>query len=261
MVREPRLKLQLPVRVFGISKGRPFVENAITENVSRNGCCLIGLNREVRKHDILILSRQDCKSHFRVLWTKQQDTPPAFQVGLRALKLTQSFWAIDFSGIMDECGPVERRVANRYICAGVASIWQPGGKQFLRGTVADLSLTGCYVEVMTPLNVHDRVVLMLSVNGTEVRAAAEVRTSHAGMGMGLKFRDLSKTDQSTLRALVSGLDHSGTGQIDARARGESRKAVKEVLDEKQILQREHEKRPNGYHENPQASRDFPQSSS
>jgi len=252
MPREPRLKLQLPVRVFGMSQGRPFVENTITENVSRNGTCLIGLSRAVRKNEVLVLSHQDRKSRFRVIWSEQQDTPPVFYVGLRALELTQSFWAIDFSGIRDECGPVERRIAHRYLCGGAVSIWQPGGKQFVRGTVADLSLTGCYVEAMTPLDVHDRVVLTLNVNGAEVRAAAEVRTSHPGMGMGLKFRDLSKTDRSSLRTLISGLDHSATVQIDVRAEESSRKEVREILEEKEILQREHEKLRNGYHSNPQA---------
>jgi hypothetical protein len=70
------------------------------------------------------------------------------------------------------------------------------------------------------------------------------------MGMGLKFRDLSETDQSSLRALISRLGHSGTSPIDVRAEGESRKEVREILEEKEILQREHEKRQNGNHSNP-----------
>jgi hypothetical protein len=250
MPREPRLRLPLPVRVFGINKdGRPFVANAITENVSRNGVCLTGLTCDVRINEVLTLSHQDRKGRFRVIWSRQHGTQSTFQIGLRSLDLTQSFWAVDFSGVMDECGPVERRVAPRYICGGVVSIWQPGAKHFVRGTVADLSLSGCYVEMMTPLNVHDRVVLMLNVNETEVRVAAEVRTSHPGMGMGLKFRDLSKPDQSSLLALISRLNHSGTSPIDVRAEGKSRREVREILEEKEILQREHEKRRNGNHSN------------
>jgi hypothetical protein len=92
--------------------------------------------------------------------------------------------------------------------------------------------------MMAPLNVRDRVVLMLSVNEIEVRAAAEVRTSHPGMGMGLKFRDLSETDRSGLHTLISRLGHSGSGQIDVRAERRSEKEVREILEDKEILQRE-----------------------
>jgi len=82
---------------------------------------------------------------------------------------------------------VERRNAQRYICRGEASIWHPGVRHFVRGTVSDVSLSGCYVEVMTPLNVRDKIALTLNINGTEIRTAAEVGTSRRGVGMGLRF--------------------------------------------------------------------------
>jgi hypothetical protein len=140
----------------------------------------------------------------------------------------------------------DQRVTQRYPCGGGASIWQPGAKHFLRGSVVDLSLGGCYVEMMTPLKVHDLVVLTLDINGTELRMAAEVRTSHPGMGMGLQFKDLAETDRSRLRDLVFKLGDSGTGQIDVMADVRSRI---EILEEEDILQRELEKRRDGYRTN------------
>jgi hypothetical protein len=233
--REPRLRLQLPVRVCGVNKaGQPFVENAVTVNVSRSGACLTGLTCEVRKYDVLILSHQDRKARYRVIWSRSHGTPLEFEVGLRALELSQNIWATDFSGARDECAPVERRVAKRYICGGAASIWHPGAKYFVRGTVTDVSLTGCYVAMMMPLVVHDRVVVMLDINGTEIRTAAEVRTSHPGVGMGLKFKDLAETDHSSLRALISRLGDAGSCQIDFRAERRDRKEVREILDKKPV---------------------------
>ncbi len=233
--REPRLRLQLPVRVCGVNKaGQPFVDNAVTENVSRSGACLTGLTWEVRKYDVLIVSHQDRKARFRVIWSRSQGTRPEFAVGLRALELSQNIWPTDFSGARDECAPVERRVAQRYICGGAASIWHPGAKYFVRGTVTDVSLTGCYVAMMMPLAVNDRVVVMLDINGTEIRTAAEVRTSHPGVGMGLKFRDLTETDRSSLRALIPRLGDAGSCQIDFRAEGRDRKEVKAILDKKPV---------------------------
>jgi hypothetical protein len=233
--REPRLRLQLPVRVCGVNKaGQPFVENAVTENVSRSGACLTGLTCEVRKYDVLILSYQDRKARYRVIWSRSHGTPPEFAVGLRALELSQNIWATDFSGARDECAPVERRVAQRYICGGAASIWHPGAKYFVRGTVTDVSLTGCYVAMMMPPAVNDRVVVMLDISGTEIRTAAEVRTSHPGVGMGLKFKDLAETDHSSLRALISRLGDTGSCRIDFRAERRDGKEVKEILDKKPV---------------------------
>ncbi len=234
MPREPRLKLQVPVRVFGMSKaGRPFVENAVTENVSRNGACLAAFPHEVKKYEILTLSHRDRKGRFRVVCCReQQGSRPKFQVGLRALESAQSIWSVDFSRATDECGPVERRVGQRLICGGVASIWRPGDKHFVRGTVADLSLTGCYVEMMMPLAVHDRVVLILKIRDSEIRTAADVRTAHPGMGMGLKFRDMAQTDRSCLQALLSRFGYSGSDQVDVRTDGATRKGLVDILEAK-----------------------------
>ena len=148
MLREPRLKLQLPVRVCGMSAtGRAFIENAIAENVSRNGARLVGLTCEVRKDEVLILSHEGRSGRFRTIWSEEDGARPIFQIGLRAFALAHSIWAIDFSGvIMDECEPVERRVAaQRYLCSGAASIWHPEP----RICCAALWLTSVWMGVMS----------------------------------------------------------------------------------------------------------------
>jgi hypothetical protein len=252
MSREPRLKLQLPVRVFGMSKaGRPFVANATTRNVSRHGVLLTGLSCEVKKNEVLILSHQDRKGPFRVIWSRKHGTDPMFDAGLRALEPARSIWAIDFSGVAaDECGPVERRAARRYLCSGGVSIYHPGTKHFMRGTLADLSLNGCYVEMMTPLSISDKVALVLNVKDTEIRATAEVRTSHPGMGMGLKFRDLAEKDKSNLQTLIFRLGPSGSGQTYVLKEGRSRKESGKVPDKNEAPQLECEKRRNGQRSSP-----------
>ena len=214
MLRDPRLKLKFPVRVCGMSKtGHSFIESVITENVSRSGVSLTGLAREVKKNETLILSNQERKGRFRVIWSRQHGARPVYEIGLRSVDLVQNIWAIDFSGvIMDECGPVERRVAQRYVCSGGVSIYNPSTKQLTRGIVSDLSMGGCYIEMLAPLGVRDRVSLAFKVNNTEVHAVAEVRASHPGMGMGLKFREMPEADRSNMHALVSGLGYSGSGR-------------------------------------------------
>ena len=247
MSREPRRKLQVPVRVFGMSKaGRAYVTNAVTENVSRSGVYLSGLVSEIRKNEVLILAHQDHKAPFRVIWCRKHDTQSTFDAGLRALEQTKNIWAIDFSEVLaDECGPVERRVAKRYLCTGGASIYHPGTKKFMRGSVADLSLSGCYVEMMAPLNVNDRVAVVLQVHDTEVRATAEVRTSHTGMGMGLKFKDLADKDRSCLKDLISRLERSSPKQEPALEEETPKKELEKILDSREAIQFEYERQRNG----------------
>ncbi len=241
VLREPRRNLQLAVRVCGMSAaGRPFLENVITENVSRNGACLIGLSCESRRGEVLILSHQNHSGRFRVIWSRKDSNRPVFQVGLHALALAQSIWAIDFSGSMEDA-PAEQRVAQRFICSGGVSICPLGSKRLVRGTVVDLSLDGCYVEATTPLNVHERVVLILNIHGTEIRTAAEVQTSHPGMGIGLKFGEMSETYRSGLRALISRLDYCGPVPIDAPGEAKPTTEVSGILEEPEVFPRVFEK--------------------
>jgi hypothetical protein len=225
--------------------GRPFIENTITENVSKNGVRVTGLTFGVKKDEVLILSYQNRKGRFRVIWSRQYGTPPKFHVALRALDLTQNIWAFDFSGKADECGPTERRAAKRHICGGVVSISHPGTKYLLRGTLADVNCDGCYVEMEKPLNIHDQVFLILNIRGTEIRTAAEVRTADPGMGIGLKFVDMAETDRTRLQALIVRIGYSGSGQIHVGAERRSGKEIREIPDEPEAFERVFEKWRNG----------------
>jgi hypothetical protein len=98
---------------------------------------------------------------------------------------------------------------------------------------------------MTPLNVHDRIALVVNVNDTEVRASAEVRTAHPGMGMGLRFRDLAEKDVANLQALIADLGHLGTDRIDILAEGNSRQDLRQTHDKIEIVPREYQKQRSG----------------
>jgi hypothetical protein len=62
----------------------------------------------------------------------------------------------------------------RYICAGGADIRLPGWGQSRTGTVANLSLSGCYIKSEFAFTVGDQVELILDVDGMSFRAAGRV---------------------------------------------------------------------------------------
>jgi hypothetical protein len=110
--------------------------------------------------------------------------------------------------VSDRCEPGERRASSRCTCKGSILIRQPLTRFPLGASVSDISLTGCYVELLTTLPIGTKVELTLQVIEITVHCSAEVRTSHPGVGMGIKFEKLSETDYAALEKVVTRLSSS-----------------------------------------------------
>jgi hypothetical protein len=81
----------------------------------------------------------------------------------------------------------ERRRHPRYACdVGVQVRPERSGGGYW-GTLADISLGGCYVYTFSPLNVGTVLSLTLRTGEHEILAAGNVVTSHPGVGMGVEF--------------------------------------------------------------------------
>jgi hypothetical protein len=60
---EPRLDVELPVRVFGMgADGRPFLHNAQARNISRHGAKLFGLEAQLKPGDVIGVQVGDKKA-------------------------------------------------------------------------------------------------------------------------------------------------------------------------------------------------------
>lgn len=64
----------------------------------------------------------------------------------------------------------------------------------LRVSTYDISICGCYVETMFPLNVGANVFMTLWLNEKPVRTKAVVATKYTQLGNGFDFVDLSLDD-------------------------------------------------------------------
>ena len=69
--------------------------------------------------------------------------------------------------------------------------------------IADLSVDGAFVDAMTVLPPGTIAQLRFSVEARELALVAEVRYSMPGMGMGVRFLDVSEADRSALEAIVA----------------------------------------------------------
>ena len=97
---------------------------------------------------------------------------------------------------------VDKRPATRYDFRCEAQYCKRGSDAAFRGLLSDISLTGCYMETMTPEPVGTAVEVLFQTNGARVRLPGVVRVVHPSMGMGIEFAQLSPESAKLLQGLV-----------------------------------------------------------
>jgi hypothetical protein len=73
------------------------------------------------------------------------------------------------------------------------------------GTVADLSLTGCYVEMAIPLEPEAKLKVGIWLGQTKAWAQAQVAHQTPSVGIGLRFTEISDEDRDLIRRFLSNL--------------------------------------------------------
>ena len=67
--KERRLKLELPVRIWGVDRmARPFAEIVRVRNVSNRGAVLIGVRSKVQAGEVLDVQHGASRVQFRIVW-------------------------------------------------------------------------------------------------------------------------------------------------------------------------------------------------
>jgi len=68
--------------------------------------------------------------------------------------------------------------------------------------ISDISVSGCYVETITPEPAGTRLELRFQANGQPMRFPGLVRVVHPTMGMGIEFLNLTPENKARLQELV-----------------------------------------------------------
>lgn len=92
---------------------------------------------------------------------------------------------------------VERRRSLRYSVCTAIEIREADSSAPSRGNTTDVSLGGCYVAALFPLPAGATVDFTLWITDGNIKGHGSVQTCHPGVGMGIKFIDL--TYQATRR--------------------------------------------------------------
>jgi hypothetical protein len=80
-----------------------------------------------------------------------------------------------------------------------AQIVLQNGSLRMTATITDISLGGCYVEMLSPLPVDTFVDIAISPDDTTLQLSGRVRSSQTNFGMGVSFTGMRPQDFEVLR--------------------------------------------------------------
>lgn len=93
---------------------------------------------------------------------------------------------------------MERRKCRRYSVRVEIEIIEIGSRTPSRGNTMDASLSGCYVATIFPLRIGATVDFTMWIDDGNIKGRGSVQTCHPGVGMGIKFTDLTREAMSRL---------------------------------------------------------------
>jgi hypothetical protein len=78
--------------------------------------------------------------------------------------------------------------------------WSSGKRE---ARISDISLSGCFIECMTPINKGEVVSFKIKISEKEwIDLSGEIVTVFAGLGFGVRFISLSENDKSVIEHLI-----------------------------------------------------------
>ncbi len=129
----------------------------------------------------------------------------------------------------------DRRASPRLRCSGSVEFRIEDRDVRMWGTLTDISLHGCYVEMNATFPVDTKVDLILKSFGIRIHTAGTVRATYPSLGMGICFANIEPLEQLQLKQLLAAL--AGRDTLHTSRPGEET-GVKETLglaDPKAIL--------------------------
>jgi hypothetical protein len=227
---EQRIAISFPVIVRGTdSRGSPFVVTTKTMDISFSGAALKGLNGIVDVGSKLEVECRDQKALYRVQRVSQGQDSSGGCVGLRCLEMGKYVWGVppkeweadtydpanpgksavpqngSGSGSGSSYGASaswkgrDRRQFARHTCRIGAQAYLENDSAEIPGIITDISLGGCYLEMLSPLPVGTMIRIALNPGDAPLNLAGKVRSSQNGFGMGVSFTGMGPEDFEKLR--------------------------------------------------------------
>jgi PilZ domain len=238
---EQRIVINFPVTLRGTDAGgTAFTANAQTIDISFSGASLQGVSIPIATGAKLELQCRDQSAWYRVQWVGRGHGAIGGRIGLRCLEIGKYIWGVPpkewEADTYDPANPPppspspvaahsvaplsgwygnERRQFARHDCCIEAQVFLERDPSPIAGKVIDISLGGCYFQMLSPLPVGASIRIALNAGDSPLNLNGKVRSSQAGQGMGVAFTGMGPDDFERLRKLApptTGESRSGHAQ-------------------------------------------------
>ena len=97
--REPRLRVEFPVHIWGVDRmARPFAEVVRVKNVSLSGAVLLGVHARICAGGLLDVQHGSQRAQFRIAWASSGEA------GIEALPFEPCIWNVALPTTFDMVG-------------------------------------------------------------------------------------------------------------------------------------------------------------
>jgi len=97
---------------------------------------------------------------------------------------------------------VEKRGQIRVKVRVPIELTSEGSETPLRTETADLSIKGCYIEMLFTLPVSTKLQVTLHAGGSTIPTTAKIVTRDPNVGNGIEFTSMQDKDRETLRQFI-----------------------------------------------------------
>ena len=206
--KQGRTTAKLAVKLWGMdASGQPFIDAVVTRNISAQGALLEGVQRKLKAGDAVGLTYNQQKARFRVSWVGEPGSVDQGLVGLENAVPGQPLWDMPLpASEPDPYVPerlADRRRFPRFECKASVEVRLQSSGSPVRGNLVDISLGGCYIEMMIPLPVSTQLNLVIWLDNGKLATPGLVTSSHAGFGVGVKFIGMGKPERQMLEQYLA----------------------------------------------------------
>ena len=206
---EPRLTVDLPVRMWGMNAGgRPFSQHARAQNISSEGALIAGVDNELKVGDVVGLQCTEKKARCTVIWVLNAGAVKKNQVGIKLVADQECPWK-DYLPLEDASVKISRsnrRRWHRHKISLPLELRDERAKAPIRINATDVSGNGCYIESMMPLPLGTVLKVDFYLDAEHIKMAAVVRTCDPGVGNGIEFTGLPADTKQRMQEYLDAVD-------------------------------------------------------
>jgi hypothetical protein len=206
---EPRLTVDLPVRIWGMSAdGRPFSQHARAHNISSDGALISGVENELKVGDVIGVQCDEKKTRCTVIWVVNTGPVKKNEVGIKLVADQECPWRgyLPADSVAIAMDPSNRRRFHRHKISLPLEIRDERINMPNRINATDVSGNGCYVESMQPLPRGTVLRVDFWINSEHFNVTAVVRTCDPGVGNGIEFTGMPSETKIRIQAYLDTVD-------------------------------------------------------